>query len=340
MSLLFADSAGGFYATTAQALAGLYTTLTTTIATSLLPSGNIGATAFKNITNGIVAVPNSSGPYFYGIRFVSVATIGAAQNLFAFLDNLGNPQVTFQTNSNGTISAKRGTGNGTLLGTSSLGTVLTENVWQYLEFGVTCSNGAGTVDIRINGVSVLSLTGQNTQGQSSTTIGACQFLGGNVNNYAQDIYICDGNGSHNNGFLGDVHVSVFNPTSNGSHTAFTANGAASLYQCVDAVTPTDSTVFASDSTVGDKMSTLQAPSSVLGTIAGVIVVGRMEKTDAGTRTAKLFALNGGTEVDGASIALGTSYGYFTEVLEVDPNTNVPFTNAGLNTMEIGIETAS
>jgi hypothetical protein len=70
------------------------------------------------------------------------------------------------------------------------------------------------------------------------------------------------------------------------------------------------------------------------------LVGRIEKTDAGTRTAKLFALNGGTEVDGASIALGTSYSYNTQVLEVDPNTGIPFTNAGFNTLQAGILTAS
>ena len=120
--------------------------------------------------------------------------------------------------------------------------------------------------------------------------------------------------------------------------AYTPNGAANLYQCVNAVTPTDSTVFASDSTPGDKMSVDLASTSVTGAIAGVINIGRMKKTDAGTRTAALFALNGGTEVDGSSIALGTSYAYYQQVLEVDPNTNAPWTNSGFNTLQLGCET--
>lgn len=135
-------------------------------------------------------------------------------------------------------------------------------------------------------------------------------------------------------------VSVYNPTSNGTYSAFTPNGAGSLFQCVNATTPTDSTVFASDNVIGDKMSVNLAPSSVAGTIAGVILVGRAEKTDAGTRTAQLFALSGGNEVGGASIALGTSYAYSSQVLEVSPTTNLPFTNADFNTLQAGITTAS
>jgi hypothetical protein len=337
--LRFADPCGLFYSTTAQATSGLYTSLSATIATSGLPSGNVGATAFQNLSTAIVTVPNSPGPYFYGTRYVPTETLVFGQ-LFAFLDASGNPQVTFVTNLNGTISAYRGSFSGTLLGTSSTSVEIIENVWQYLEFGCTCDPTNGTVDIRINGTSVLHLTGVNTQGSSTTTIGACKNFGGNVTNFVQDSYICDGTGTYNNNFLGDVHVSAYAPVSNGIYTQYTPNGAASLYECVNAATPTDSTVFASDSNPGDKMSVNLAPTSVAGTIAGVIVVGRMEKTDSGTRTAKLLALNGGTEVDGSSIALGTSYAYFTEVLETDPATGVPWVNAGFNAAQIGVETAS
>lgn len=338
MALLFADSCGQFYSSTAQALSGLYTTLSASIATSGLPSGNVGSTAFHNVTNLIAQVPQTSGTYTVGFRFISTQSYGANENLFAFLDASGNPQLTFQTNSNGTIAVKRGTGSGTLLGTSSTSTVLLTNTWQFVEIAAFCSGSVGTVTIRINGSAVLTLTGQNTQGQATAIIGAMQILGANVNNYVQDLYVTDATGSHNVGFLGDVHVSVYNPTSNGAHTDYTPNGAATLYQSVNAVTPTDSTVFASDANPGDKMSVNLASTSVSGTIAGVINIGRAKKTDSGTRTANLFALNGGTEVDGSSIALGTSYAYSTQVLEVDPNTGVPFTNSGFNTLQIGCST--
>jgi hypothetical protein len=247
--------------------------------------------------------------------------------------------VQFTLNSNGTLTAKRGAGAATL-GTSSLSVVVTQNVWAYMEFGCTCDSSVGTCDIRINGSSVLSLSGQNTKGQSTTTIASVQITDANVTSYTQDIYLCDGTGIHNNSFLGDVHVSVYNPTSNGTYTAYSTNGAASLYQCVNATTPADSTIFASDSTPGDRMSVNLSSSSVAGTIAGVINVGRMLKTDSGTRTAALTVTNNGVDSIGSTIALGTSYKYYTQVQETDPNTGIGWTNGGFNTTQIGVKTVS
>ncbi len=338
--LLFADPCAQFYSTTAQAASGLYSTLSCALATSGLPSGNIGSTALKNVGNAIVQTTQTSGPYFYGMRFIPAAAITGGQNLFAWLDGSGAPQVTLVTNANGTIIAKRGGGNGTVLGTSSNSVVLTQNVWCYVELGIKCNGSTGTIDIRINGTSVLSLTGQNTQGQASTTVGGAQILGANINNYVQDIYLADSTGSYNNTFLGDVHVSVYNPTSNGTYTSYTPNGAASLYQCVNASTPADSTIFASDSTPGDRMSVNLASSSVSGTIAGVVNVGRMKKTDSGTRTSALTVTNNSVDSIGSTISLGTSYAYYTQVQETDPNTGVPWTNSGFNTAQVGVKTVS
>jgi hypothetical protein len=338
--LLFADPCAQFYSTTAQAVSGLYSALSCSLATSGLPSGAIGTTAFQNVGNATVQTTQTAGPYFYGMRFIPAASITGGQNLFAWLDGIGSPQVTLVTNANGTIVAKRGGGNGTVLGTSSNTVVLTANVWCYAEFGIKCDGSTGTVDIKINGTSVLSLTGQNTQGQGTTTVGGAQILGANINNYVQDIYLADSTGSHNNTFLGDVHMSVYNPTSNGTYTAYTTNGAASLYQCVNAATPTDSTVFASDSTPGDRMSVNLASTSVAGTIAGVVNVGRMKKTDSGTRTAALTVTNNAVDSIGSTISLGTSYAYYTQISEVDVNTSLPWTNAGFNTVQLGVKTVS
>jgi hypothetical protein len=338
--LLFADPTGAFYSSTAQAASGLYSTCSCSIATSGLPSGNIESTAFKNLGTVTIPVPNTSGPYFYGFRFIPTQSIGAAQNFFGFMDASNNPQATFQTNTNGTISVKRGNGNGTLIGTSSTSVVLTQNVWCYVEFGLKCDASAGTVDIRINGTSVLSLTGQNTKGSSTSIIGACQLLGPGITNYVQDIYICDSTGSHNTGFLGDVQMPVSYANANGTYTAWTANGAASLYQSVNATTPADSTVFASDSTPTDRMSVSYPSTSVTGTIVGVAHVSRMEKSTSGTRTVSQVITNNGNDQVASAQSLGTSYTYYQQISESDPNTNQPWTQAGFNTIQSGLITES
>ena len=100
----FVDPAGLFYSSTAQALQGMYSALTATIATSGLPAGAVGATALQTVSNATVQVPQASGPYTWGCRYIPAGTIGSGQNLICFLDASGQPQVTFQTNSNGTIT--------------------------------------------------------------------------------------------------------------------------------------------------------------------------------------------------------------------------------------------
>jgi hypothetical protein len=288
---------------------------------------------------GRITVPSTSGPYYLGYRLVSTSAY-SSQELCRFSDPSGNQQVSFWTNANGTISVYCPNSGGVLLGTSSVAVTLAQNVWDYLECGASIDASTGTINVRINGVSVLSLAAQNTKGSGSSSLIGQIGIGSNLTPWFQDIYVTDSLGSYNVGFLGDVHITAFSPTSSGSHTDYTANGAASLWQGVAAATPTDSTVFDSDSNPGDKLSVNLAPSSVTGAIAAVVLVGRMEKTSAGTRTANLFALNGGVEVDGANIALGTSYQYSMQVLEIDPATGVPFVNNGFNTLQAGVATAS
>jgi hypothetical protein len=266
--------------------------------------------------------------------------LASPQNFFVWQDGSGNPQATLVLNSNGTITAKRGGGGGTTLGTSSNAVVVTANVWCFVEFGLTCNGSTGTVDIRINGTSVLSLTGQNTQGQGTTTIASVQFLDANVTSYHQDIYICDSTGSHNTTFLGDVQMPVSYANADGAFTAWAANGAATLHQSVNATTPTDSTVFASDSTPTDRMSVSYPTTSVTGTIVGVAHVSRMEKSTSGTRTVSQVITNNGNDQVASAQSLGTSYKYYQQFSEVDPNTSQPWTQAGFNTIQSGLITES
>lgn len=338
--LNFMDPCGLFYDTTAKALSGLYAAISGTIATSNLPAGAIGSTAFKNVTSLVTSVPASPGWYFYGIRFYPAASLQAFQNIFAFLNTSTNdPQITFQTQANGTIVARLSNGNGTILGTSSLSTVLVANTWQYVEFGMLCDAAAGGIIVRINGNTVLTLSGINTKGSGNgTNIQSCQFLGANVNNFVQDVYICDGTGTYNNTFLGDNHVWAYYPDANGTYVAFTPNGAPQLYQCVNAAVPGDSTVFASDANPGDRMSVALQTTAVVGKIAAIAHVARLAKSDAGARTAAQTITNGAVDVIGPSISPGTSFAYSLQIQEIDPNTAQPWTDAGFNTVQVGMKT--
>jgi len=336
MSIVFADPGGGFYSTTAQATAGYWSALSATIKTSGLPSGNIEPTALE-ITNagGTITVPNATS-YTIGFRFVSTSAL-SSQNFLILKDPSGNNQLLFSTNTNGTITASRGV---TALGTSSLAVTLSQNVWSYGEVQSTIDSSAGTVGVRINGTSVLSLTGQNTKGSGSSSNIGSMVLGSNLTSYWQDIYITSATGSYNTGYLGDVEMPISLATGNGTYTAWTANGTTPLYNCVNAATPADGADFASDSTPGDRMAVTYPNTSVTGNIVGVGHVSRMLKSTAGTRTVSQVITNNGVDQVQSAQSLGTSYTYYASYSETDPNTGLPYTAAGFNTIQSGLETVS
>ena len=98
---------------------------------------------------------------------------------------------------------------GNLLGVSAPGVIIT-NGWQYLEFNTVLDNTLGSVEIRANGATILSISGVDTQGVAPILTSSNVRLNGNGTVLIDDLYICDattGSGSHaNNTFLGDKRI--------------------------------------------------------------------------------------------------------------------------------------
>jgi len=339
MSIVFADPGGGFYSTTAQATAGYWAALSATIKTSGLPSGNIESTALQ-ISNagGTITVP-SAVSYTLGFRFCSASSY-SAQSLVTFRDPSNNAQVNFSTTSAGEILVGRGGFGGTTLGTSSSAVTLSQNVWSYVELQATIDSSAGTVGVRINGTSVLALTGQNTKGSGSSTDIGNLLVGSNLTSYWQDIYVTSATGSYNTGYLGDVEMPILLADANGSYTDWTPNSEADIYECVNAATPTDSTVYASDSTPGDRFAVSYPTTALTTNIVGVGHASRMNKSTSGTRTVSQVITSGGVDQVQSAQSLNTSYTYYLSYSETDPNTDAPWTQAGVNAIQSGLITES
>jgi hypothetical protein len=338
--LIFADPGGGFYSTTTQATQGLWTALSGSVITSGLPAGNIEPTALS-ITNagGVITVPNSPGTYTFGFRFVPLQAVTSNQALLAFKDPSTGTQCAFSINSGGTMTAWRGTFLSTSLGTTANTVTISENVWIYLEFQVFISSTVGTISVQMNGTNVLNLTGQNTNGGTGVNINSI-VVGSNYSAYYQDFYVTNNSGTYNKGFLGDVQMPISLANANGTYTAWTANGTTPLYNCVNATTPADGSDFASDSTPGDRMSVAYPSTSVTGTIVGVEHVSRMLKSTSGTRTVSQVVTNNGVDNVASADSLGTTYAYYTQIAETDPNTSLPWTQAGFDTLQSGLITES
>lgn len=199
-------------------------------------SPTISPTAARNGTNGALfnasgqtirkSVPSTATAIMSFAIKTAILGNGPTTILRTF-DGVGNDfQVTISLDAAGTLNAYRGdpgSEGSNLLGSAS-GT-FTANAWHYIECLVTIHPSAGVFTIKMDGVTVLNLTSQNTSrtGNSSFTafdIGWTNFNWTSI--YYDDVVYLDTSGSVNNTFLGDVTVSGKLPSANGTANQYTA----------------------------------------------------------------------------------------------------------------------
>ena len=228
--------------------------------------------------------------------------------------------------------------NTTLLGMTS-GAGLLMGVWAYLEVKIKCSSSAGTVDVRVNGVNRLSLTGQNTKNGTDNyhnvaVIGCSNYF------IIADVYVLDNTGSFNNDFLGNVKVVPLFPSSDTATLQWTPSTAGTHYTLVNETKDNDDTSYVEDATSGqvDLWGYQAAPS--LGTIAGVQVNTTCRDTDANTFSLITRVVSGATISDDSAQAVNTtSYVSKQRIVATDPNSGVAWAASGLNAAQFGIKVA-
>jgi hypothetical protein len=332
MALLFMD--GFDYYTTAELGArgwsGASNSMIATASTrfnygqAINPNGN-GA-------NGIYrAVPNSAVLFFgFAIYWTDLPT----SRIVCQFQDVGTTQVDLRTNASGQFYFTR---NGTVIGgTSTAG--LQTGTWNYYEVSVTFATGtAGSATLKINGVTALTVTGVNTSATGDAYANRVTFgLSNAWDFYVDDVYCCDNTTSQNNTFLGDVRVYALLPSGAGASTQWTPNGATSNYQCVN-TSPAATTKYVSSATPGQIDLYTLPTISAANAIDAVQIDYYAEKDDSGTRIIESVVQSGSTQATGAQNALGTSYGFFSDIFPNDPNTSAPWTLAAINALQVGVE---
>jgi hypothetical protein len=242
--------------------------------------------------------------------------------------------------SDGNLAVTR---NGTVLGTGT--TPLSLNTYYYIELKIKIHSSTGTVDIHVNGTSLISLTGQNTQSTGNATaneivLGQWTAAAG-ANVFFDDVYMCDGAGSTNNTFLGDCRVDCYLPTGNGSNSAFTNNSGNSTnnYTHVNEASQDGDTSYVADLTVNDIDSyaitgLTHTPSSIFGLQTNLIA----KNDDAGARSICPLLYRSATAYAGTSVPLGsTNYVDKLQIYEQDPATSAAWTKTNLNATEFGVK---
>lgn len=338
MALRFVDSFD-HYATADVLLKYTSSSLTPTISSG---NGRRSTASFRSSGGGVlIKTLDAQASWVVGFSF-RVAALPSGALAFLSLRDAGTTQVDVRLNTDGTLSVTR---NGTGLSTSALS--LSAATTYYIEFKATINDSTGSYTLRVNGASFT--TGSSVDTKTSANASANQVAVGAITNLAQgscdidDFYICDSTGSSNNDFLGDVRVDCYMPSGNGNSSQLAGSDGNSTdnYALVDEASQNGDTDYVQSATSSQKDTYAIAdmshtPASIFGVQVNMVA----KKDDSGTRSICAVTRSGGSDTDGATQALGTTYFCYTEIRETDPNTAAAWTRTNFNNAEFGVKVAA
>lgn len=264
--------------------------------------------------------------------------------LLQFVDGV-TTQVLILIDTTGVFQVYKGV-TGSPLGQSTFAIAQNAGIWQYIEVKVIIHSTLGAVKIRVGGKTVLDLTNINTQNTANPYAQHILFNDGNFgssNCGFDDLYICDGSGTTNNDFLGDIRIDSLYPSGVGTTTQWTPS-AGQNYAQVNSATQDDDTTYVEASGIGNQDTYQMGDlSSTPVNIYGVQPVQLARKTDVGSRTLQNVLRIGGVDYLGPTGALANAYGtppfvsvnVASGIYEKSPATAVPFTASEINNLEAG-----
>ena len=258
---------------------------------------------------------------------------------FRFLsDSLATQHITVQATTTGEIKVFRGTTGGTQLGSTTAAGIVPAATYTYVEIKAVLSDTVGAVTVRINGAQVFTVTGADTKnGGTKTVFDGISMANSIADTNIDDLVLMNGAGSANNDFIGDVKIETIYPTGNGTTSGLTGSDGNSTdnYLLVDETPPNTSDY--NGSATDDLYDTYAMGNlaTVAGTVYGAVAYAYAAKSDAGTKGGAIMVRSGGTDYEKTDNALGTSYVYYNEIMEQNPNTSTAWTISTINSVELG-----
>lgn len=199
----------------------------------------------------------------------------------------------------------------------------------------------GFVEVRVNGVTVINVTGVNTDPVGSHEVSQCAIncTGTSIiqaNLWVDDLFTWNGDGTQNNDFVGDQKVYYLPPNGDTAQADWTPSAGSTSYTMVDEVPPDDNDYLSLAATTGDTdLSLTDLPGAVVA-VAAVMPIMRAFKNDAGTCDLAPSILQGATYASGDPQPVTTSAQYYQQVFEVDPVSLAPFTPADVNSLKLSL----
>lgn len=273
-----------------------------------------------------------------GVAFNLITSLPDDEHEFMrFEDSAGTRSVFLIINSAGEICARVGVVSITEIARS--GVVVGASSYQHLEAKVVIDAVAGAVEVRLNGVTVLNVSGVDTQTTSAETSTVTVRGSGHTGGIAiDDFYAWDEEGYQNNDFIGDKKVYTVFPDADTSTEEWELSVGVDSYAILNNNPPVDATdyLYSEGPGVRTDVEVAALPPEIVS-IAGVFVPTRMWKTDAGNSKVRVGIVSGVAEDFGAPHALSMAASYYGDVFETDPDTGALWTLSALNAVQLAID---
>lgn len=272
----------------------------------------------------------------FAVRFVTM--VGTFESIAHFF---GGGQYAHQfdvrLNRDGVISVYLNNGS-SLLGSSAAGAFAVDGRWQYVEIRGKISESAGEVEVRVDGTSKLSITGVDTQVQTTggidwVRVGPWWLYGQSIGDkYVDDVVVINASVGT---FLGDVSVETLLPSAN-STVQWVASGPDN-YDCVNDAAPDDDATYVSSDTINAyELYTFTDLVRSSGTVHGVQLNSTARITTAGVFTE---IINTSATYDGTTHTSQTSYAPYYSIWGANPAGGA-WTVSSINAATAGVRVIS
>lgn len=211
--------------------------------------------------------------------------------------------------------------------------VIQANTWMHFELRVFIDHTVGTLELWIDGIKVVDLSGLDTRDGGAPKTFYSSGQADSTNCYVDDVVIHEGTGIQPR--IGMHRIHTLFPDGNGTNTAWTGTST----DVDDPVGASDGdTTFAVSDVLNAKQDyTIDDLSVSPATIKAVVLKTEARKTDAGVVGMTQFVISNAVTGNGTEFGTTETYSRKKDFFELNPDGDVAWTEATVNAVQIGHE---